>query len=210
VRRLVGVQIDHLVYGAPDLDAAIGALEGRLGVRAAAGGRHVGIGTHNALVDLGGGTYLEVIAPDPEQPDPASPRPFGLDGLTEPRLVGWAVATQDIDAAVASARRQGFEPGDPVEMHRVTAEGAGLRWRLTLNAIAGGAVPFLIAWGETEHPSRGAPHGLVLESFEIAHPDPGDLRPKLAALGADVPTHPGDSVALIARIRGPKGTTELR
>jgi hypothetical protein len=39
--------IDHLVYGAPDLDNAIDDLELRFGVRAAAGGRHVGIGTYN-------------------------------------------------------------------------------------------------------------------------------------------------------------------
>jgi len=32
-------QVDHLVYGAPELEAAVAALEDQLGVRAAVGGR---------------------------------------------------------------------------------------------------------------------------------------------------------------------------
>jgi Glyoxalase-like domain len=45
--------IDHLVYGAPELGTAMNDLERRFGVRAAAGGRHVGIGTYNALLAPG-------------------------------------------------------------------------------------------------------------------------------------------------------------
>ena len=96
--------IDHLVYGAPDLGAAVNDLERRFGVGAAAGGKHLGIGTHNALLALGPRTYLEVIAPDPDQPVPANARPFGLDELTAPRLVGWALGCDDIDATIAGSR----------------------------------------------------------------------------------------------------------
>src|SRR5687768_4799640 len=108
--------IDHLVYGAPDLYAAVDNLERRFGVRAAAGGKHVGIGTHNALLALGSNVYLEVIAPDPDQPWPANPRPFGVDELAAPRLVGWALGCHDIDAAIARSRSRGYDPGDAVEM----------------------------------------------------------------------------------------------
>jgi hypothetical protein len=202
--------IDHLVYGAPDLDNAIDDLERRFGVRAAAGGRHVGIGTYNALLALGPRTYLEVIAPDPDQPAPANPRPFGLDDLTSSRLVGWALGCDDIDAAIANSRARGYDPGDSIEMTRTAPNGTVLRWQLTLNAIGGGPVPFLISWGATQHPATSAPHGLVLDAFEIEHPDPDSLADMLHALGAEVDTKPGSADALVAHIRGHTATEVLR
>src|SRR5262245_53875388 len=96
--------IDHLIYGARDLRAAVDEFDARFGVRAQLGGKHGGLGTHNALLALGPRTYLELIAPDPGQAAPAQPRPFGLDDMAQPGLVGWAVACDDIDAAVANWR----------------------------------------------------------------------------------------------------------
>ena len=100
------MRLDHVVYAAPDLDAAIDDLERRLGVRASAGGKHAGLGTHNALLALSDDAYLEVIGPDPEQPQPDRPRPFGIDSLTAGRVVTWAARAQDLDAVVASADRK--------------------------------------------------------------------------------------------------------
>ena len=74
------LKVDHLVYGCPGaLDDAMDAFEARTGVAPALGGRHAGLGTHNALVALGGGAYFEILCRDPSQPDPskaclASPR----------------------------------------------------------------------------------------------------------------------------------------
>lgn len=202
--------IDHLVYAAPDLATAIAEVEERFGVRAQAGGKHTGLGTHNALLALGPQTYLEIIAPDPEQPEPAARRPFGVDGLTHGRLAGWALSCDDIDAAVAQARSRGYDPGEAVEAQRAGPTGTVLRWRLTLKAMAGGLVPFLISWGATEHPAKTAPHGLSLESFRLQHPDPPSLLPPLAAVGADVETERAATPALIAHIRGPNGSKVLR
>ncbi len=46
-------RVDHLVYAVPDLDRGIAYIEQLLGIRATLGGRHVGRGTHNALLALG-------------------------------------------------------------------------------------------------------------------------------------------------------------
>lgn len=202
--------IDHLVYGAPDLDAAVDELARRFGTRAAGGGKHVGIGTHNALLSLDARTYLEVIAPDLEQPNPANPRPFGIDELTAPRLVGWAVGCDDINAAIGRARAAGYDPGDAIEMTRTTPLGTVLRWRLTLNALGGGPIPFLISWGETEHPAASSPQGLRLESLTIEHPEPEQLETMLNALGVNVAVNRADAVALVALIAVRDSTEALR
>jgi hypothetical protein len=202
--------IDHLVYAAPDLPAAVAEVERRFGVRAQPGGKHTGHGTHNALLALGPQTYLEIIAPDPGQPAPAAPRPFGVDGLRRGGLAGWALACDDIDAAVARARRRGYDPGAVANGQRATPAGTVLRWRLTLNAMPGSLIPFLISWGGTDHPASSAPAGLTLEAFHLEHPDPPSLTPLLTALGADVEIKPAATAAFIARLSGPKGSHELR
>ncbi len=202
--------IDHLVYAVPDLRAAVDDVEERLGVRAQDGGRHTGLGTHNALLALGPETYLEIIAADPGQPRPAGPRPFGIDGISRSRLVSWALACDDIAAMVARARRDGYDPGEATDGQRTGPTGAVLHWRMTVSPTADGLVPFLISWGDTEHPASSAPPGITLESFHLEHPDPPSVAPLLAALGADVEIRPAARAALVARLGGPDGGIELR
>jgi Glyoxalase-like domain len=206
----VPVLIDHLIYAHPDLAAGVADIEDRFGVLATGGGQHPGRGTHNKLLALGPRTYLEVIAPDPNQPEPSRPRPYGVEGVTDGRLVGWAVECDDIEAAAAVARGRGFDPGGVLDGQRATPTATLLRWRQTGNALAAGLVPFLISWGETRHPALDAPGGLVLTELRLEHPDPPALRPALAALGADVEVRLAPNPAIVARIDGPRGEQELR
>lgn len=138
--------VDHLVYAAPDLEMGVNALAELLGARAAPGGKHIGLGTHNALLGLGEVTYIEVIAPDPEQPKPERPLPFGLATVHEPRLATFAVRTKDIDALVASARKAGYDPGAVIDMSRARPDGVTLKWRLAFHEQmpGGGVIPFVI------------------------------------------------------------------
>jgi Glyoxalase-like domain len=199
--------VDHLIYAAPDLFTAVADVEERFGVRAQAGGKHIGLGTHNALLALGRQTYLEIIAPDPDQPGLSIPGPFGVD---RGGLAGWAIACDDIDGSVAKARSHGYDPGEVTDGQRVGPTGTVLRWRATGNALTDTLVPFLICWGDTEHPARTAPSGLILESIQIEHPDPPFLAPMLTALGADVAVKAATAPALVARLGGPNGSKVLR
>ena len=202
--------IDHLIYADPDLDSAVATMRSRLGVEAAGGGKHLGRGTHNRLLALGARTYLELIAPDPDQPEPATLRPYGVQGITRGGLVGWALAVEDIDAARAAAVSRGFDPGPVVEGSREDASGRLLHWRVTSNAQVAGLVPFLIAWGETPHPAIGAPPGVSLNSVAVEHPRPADIKTALAAVGADVEVRRGPEPALVAQLSTPNGELELR
>ncbi len=201
------MRIDHLVYAVPDLEAGVAEFAERFGVRAAGGGQHVGLGTHNRLLALGPHTYLELVAPDPAQPEPALPRPFGVGGMAGPGLVGWALACTDVDRAREDAAARGLDPGPVIDGERHTPEGAVVRWRLTTNALQGGVIPFLISWGATPSPATTAPQGLVLEAFHVEHPE--DVSAQLRALGTDVEVRQGPEPALKARVSGPRGTHTL-
>ncbi|MEO0493994.1 MAG: ATP-dependent helicase HrpB [Actinomycetota bacterium] len=165
-------RLDHLVYATPDLAATVDRITREWGVTPTPGGRHDGQGTANALLAIGGGAYLEIIGPDPDQPDPDGPRPFHVDQVTEPRLVTWAAAVPDLDLWMRWCAARKIDPGPAFAMQRTTPEGTVLRWRLTPPPEVGdGIVPFLIEWpGPT--PAATAATGVELFALELTHPDP--------------------------------------
>ena len=170
------------------------------------------MGTHNALLALGPDTYLEIIAPDPDQPPPATPRPFGLDHSRAAHLVTWARKTPDIDAHVAAARAAAYDPGAVISMSRARPDGVRLEWRLTVTPrLPGdGLVPFLIDWGKTPHPADRAAAGCSLLELRAEHPEPHSIRPLLQALKVELALSVGPAPALIATLNTPAGRVELR
>ncbi|GAA4549585.1 VOC family protein [Amycolatopsis samaneae] len=196
--------LDHLVFAGPDLGAAVAHVAELTGVEPVPGGSHVGLGTANHLADLGAGAYLEVIGPDPAQPEPSAPRPFGIDDLREPALVTWAVRTPDIDVAVAGVRAAGYDPGDAHDMSR-DAQGELLSWRLTTPGGLDGLAPFLIDWGSTPHPTtRGLPK-IPLLMVTGVHPDPAAVDVVTRALGLELLVRRDRKPGLVAVLRRPDG-----
>lgn len=203
----MNVAVDHLLYGAPDLETGIDEIERRLGVRPVPGGRHPAYGTHNALLSLGSACYLEVIAPDPGLPTPDGGIGFGLGRLTGPRLVSWALRHTEIQATAERAGLGAVETGE-----RERDDGTVLRWRLTdpYAERMDGVVPFLIDWGETPHPASSAPYGGRLEELRIEHSAPDEVRRALATLGCGgMVVRQGESPRLVAVIHTTDGTVEL-
>lgn len=203
--------LDHLVYGAPDLDAAVDELERLAGVRAAHGGKHAGRLTHNALLSLGEGKYLEIIAPVPGGEAGADALPFGLQDLTSPRLVAWAVAADGLERRIETARAAGYDPGEIVPGGRDLPDGGRLSWRLALRApLAGdGVVPFLIEWTSEPHPSKTAPGGCRIVSLRAEHPQAEPVRAMLKALAVDLEVAEGPAPRLFATLDTPSGRVEL-
>jgi len=204
-------RIDHLVYAAPDLVRGMDAIEGLLGVRPVPGGRHPAFGTHNALLSLGPATYLEVIAPAPALRRPERGVLFEREAREGPRLITWVARAEAIDEAAEALRVAGFDPGAVEEGRRQTPDGTMLTWRLSdPDAMAlAGAVPFLIAWGETPHPASAAPSGGSLIALQIEHPEPARVRSALEALGMRLAVSSGDRVRLVAKIETAGGVVEL-
>ena len=162
----MSVYIDHLVVAAATLEQGADWCERTLGVAPAAGGKHVGIGTHNRLLSIASAAfaqaYLEIIAIDPDAPPPQRPYWFGLDSAAmqarlheSPRLVHAVARVDALDERLAALGRLGVHAG-----RALAAQRGDLRWRIAVRddgqLLYGGALPTLIEWGD-RHPSSQLP-----------------------------------------------------
>jgi len=205
-------RVDHLVYGTQDLERTIDEWEDLLGVRARYGGQHVGQGTHNAVLALAPATYLEILAPDPNQSEPDHPRWLGIDGIAAPRMLTWAAKGRHLESIVSQAENDGIALGCVLSGSRNRPDGSVLAWKLTdpHRLLADGLIPFFIDWGDSPHPATSAPTGCALIALRAEHPNAIHVRKQLERLGLGLPVAEGAVPALIATIRTPQGIVELR
>lgn len=202
--------IDHLAVSARTLAEGVAHVEQLLGVELAPGGAHPAMGTHNRLLRLCSGLYLEVIAVDPSAPPPGRPRWFDLDNFSgPPRLTNWIARCPDLDAAIADAPA-GI--GVPLALSR-----GKLSWRMAVPEDGKlpfeGGFPALIEWQGSDHPAAGLPdRGCRLVALEISHPDARALRQALAGK-LDEPrlsVSDGKEPGIRAIIETPSGRRVLR
>lgn len=206
------IPVDHLVFATPDLERGMQEVERLTGVTPTVGGQHPGRGTRNVLIALGTDAYLEVVAPDPDQPPPAAGRWLGVDSVAASRLTAWAAHGRDLHHLRNRAVRRGVPLGEVRSGARRRADGVMLSWRLTdpEPAVAEGVIPFFIDWGPSPHPSRAAAHGATLADLRIEHPDVERVQRMLRALDLDVAVTRAAHAALVAVIEGRHGRIELR
>jgi catechol 2,3-dioxygenase-like lactoylglutathione lyase family enzyme len=143
-------RFDHAVIAVRDLNSATQQFQ-RLGFDAQPGGRHTGRGTHNALVRFGL-DYFELLSVyDQEEARANSPTGLTiLDSLNgrDGALVGYALATTNIEEDAQRFRGAGSDLPLPHAMQRTRPDGQTLSWR---TLAPGGASwnrpwPFLIQW----------------------------------------------------------------
>lgn len=202
--------IDHLLWAVPDLADGCRQMHTRAGVEPTPGGRHPGVGTHNALLSLGSGRYLEIIAPDPTQDHFTGLGTF-LEHLETPTLLTWCAATNNIDTLAATAHTAGLTHSKPFPMSRRRPDGVQLRWRILLLDAhdLGLAVPFFIQWDTPHHPSASAPEGCHLKNFELQHPAASTLAECLETLGLEVEVVKAAKPGLRAMLGSPQGDLML-
>jgi hypothetical protein len=197
--------LDHILLGCNELDRGIAFVEQHTGVRAAFGGVHPGRGTRNALLSLGERHYLEIIAPDPQQP--GAPDTRDLRELAAPRLVGWAAHPGNITQFAVRLRDAGIAFEGPTPGSRKRPDGRLLQWNtLELKNDEHGVLPFFIEWGaETIHPSADAPAGCKIDRFALSSPDDVELKRLCSQLNLDVRVARSEKPQLHARISAPGG-----
>jgi len=179
-------EIDHIVIGARTLEEGARYVEAQLGVKPSKGGVHPGIGTHNMLLGMGANCYIEVIAPDPAQPDPPHPRPFDLDDASlrtmleaEPRLIAYVASTPALDAVVA--RLGASQAGEIKAMTR-----GNLAWRMAFppqRQDMDNLIPPLIQWDGERAAKHIRDSGWRLTALEAEHPEADALRASLTSRG---------------------------
>lgn len=202
------MRLDHLAVAAESLEAGRAYVEDALGLRLQSGGEHSHFGTHNLLLGLEDGLYLEVIAIDPAAPAPSYPRWFDLDRFSGvPRLRNWICAVDDLDAVLMRHPRA----GRPVALAR-----GDLRWRMAVPEDGilpmDNLFPALIQWQGAVHPAtRLPPSGARLVRLVISHPEVATLQTWLGPeLSDGRVVFESGAIGLRAEIATPQGQRVLQ
>ncbi len=197
------LDLDHIAVAATTLEEGADWVHRALGVAPGPGGKHAHFGTHNRLLGLEDGLYLEVIAIDPDAPPPGQARWFDLDRFNGlPRISNWICRTDDLAGAQAALAGLGAQ---------VPLERGDLRWRMAVPE--NGQLPFddchpaVMQWDCTRHPAASLPAtGIALRRLIVRHPEADALRARLAGqLADDRIMYEAGSAGLRAEFDTPKG-----
>ena len=208
--------LDHLTVIAPTLAEGVAHVRACLDLDLPFGQRHAYMGTHNHLLQLGGATYLEIVALDPQGDEPPCARWFGLDDQRQVRadwdagrrLRGWVARTDAIDTVIAGrdhifGRKVALPWAEPLFDFAIPEDGS-----LPL----GGAVPSLIdRRGKARSMTTMADLSARLLSFLLEHPDAAAIARLYRELGLDrqpAIVH-GNELRYRAQIETPAGLKEL-
>ncbi|MEH3061522.1 MAG: VOC family protein [Methylobacterium radiotolerans] len=210
------LKLDHLTVIAPTLAEGVDHVRACLDLDVPFGRRHAYMGTHNHLLQLGGSTYLEIVAVDPDAVPPQRARWFGLDDQmrvrrdwdTGRRLRGWVARTDALDwmleGRVGTFGRKVALPFDePIFDITIPEDGS-----LPLD----GAAPSIIdRRGRSRSMNDVADLGARLDGFTLEHPEPDHLSELLRYWSIDRPPTVVEGMKLRyrAQIETPGGLKEL-
>jgi len=140
--------IDHIAIVVTDLKMAIRDYTEQ-GFTVVPGGRHP-LGTHNALISLADGSYIEIIA----FYEPNSEHPWWTKLEQGGGLVDFCVGSDDIQSEIKLFRQAGIFMNDITSGSRLRPDGYRLSWLLSMpGGRFRGIAPFLIE-DQTPHEER--------------------------------------------------------
>ncbi|KIC21625.1 VOC family protein [Leisingera sp. ANG-Vp] len=200
--------LDHLAVAGGTLEEAVAHTEDALGVALGPGGQHPRYGTHNRLIGLEDGLYLEAIAIDPGTQPQEQPRWFNLDRFEGPaKLNNWILRSEDLEAEKLLL--------PPHAQRHVQMQRGDLSWLMTVPAD--GLLPFdnifpaVLQW-QAEPPAGRLPQsGCRLSRLVVSHPEAAGLQTALDRVINDprLAVEQG-TPALMAEFDTPHGKRVLR
>ena len=203
------LRIDHVIVGAADLDRGMDQFEQLTGVRPVIGGDNPARSSRNALVSLGNGRYLELVAPRSDASPSADIDVLRrLKGLTP---LGWVVSTSQPEVTVRHLRQLGYGVSDSLPGTRVKPDSTRVSWvrfRITRPELE--LAPVLIHWDSSSvHPSIDSPAGCELTDLTLVVSSQAPYRRLLKALPVGVGIRKGVSPRLEVTLSCPKGIVRL-
>jgi hypothetical protein len=170
-------QIDHLILVVSDLKKGMAEFAERTGVTPVYGGEHPHTFTHNALVALDNGVYLEIIAARPD----AVAKPAEAAEMAQFRSyqqltpLAWVLRSRNSEMTRNKLKSAGFAVSENEPGSRVKPDASLLAWNLF--SIEKLDYPFFIEWSvQSRHPSASSPVAGRLRSFKIHTPQHELLR----------------------------------
>jgi hypothetical protein len=165
------IGIDHVLIAVSDMGRAMQTYR-NLGFEVRPGGEHPRFGTHNALVPLADGGYLELIGV--KDHDLATQFPHTrliVEALArENRLANFALDVRSLQVEVEAIRKRGVKIEDPTPGERLRPDGQQVAWKSAHPDNL--RLPFLIEDVTPREvrispPSEGVGRSLTLQSLIV-------------------------------------------
>ncbi len=205
-------KIDHIVYCVDNLEEAIKDLEIKLGVKVTIGGAHLTQGTKNALINLGDGCYLEILAIDENNTDIKAPRWMGIDLLQSSQITRWALKAENIkdDSKLLST----YNPymGQVSGGSRKMNNGKSLTWQIAMPLPKPeiDIIPFITDWTKSEaHPTDTLDQDCKLLELRLNDPNTNDIQNLFTQLHIDLKINISKTTSIQAIIQCPNGIVHI-
>lgn len=134
-------RFDHAIITVDHLDSAMASYQS-LGFSVYYGGRHANGTTHNALISLADGSYLELIAKTGDPAVETSAADFASFFARGEGIAGYALFANQLADEVENMRGRGLRVGALREGQRTRPDGELLRWQIA--AVEESITPLLI------------------------------------------------------------------
>lgn len=210
----VVVAIDSLERGIALLREATGVTPRLIGTNTGrGGGADPGAGSRSAILGLGPGRFLELVAPAaPDSGDASYSAGYAIYRTLTP--IGWAMRTPDSDSLRATLTARALRVQGLYDGERRQPDGTTVRWRVIMPWFGISTVPpFFVDWDRSAgaHPSADAPPGCTLTALTLTYPSSAaeTLRAQLARAGVHATVTPASRQSIDLTLDCPTGRVTL-